>query len=72
MTDIRKVRALIEYVAGEVDSDIELDDVTIAVVLYVLDSHNLLRDFEGEPEWYHLRVQVAWRDALRMLFPDAD
>jgi hypothetical protein len=63
--DIRRIRELIELVAGRVEPAVPLDDLTVGVVLMILDSHNLLNRFEGEAEWYHLRVQQAYRDALR-------
>lgn len=68
MTDVRKIRELIDLVVSEVRDPPELDQITVGVVLMVLDSHNLLTDFEGDAEWYHLRVQQAYRDALRTMF----
>lgn len=64
--DIAKVRELIELVAKQVDG-VKLHDETVGLVLIVLHSHYLLRDFPGTPAEYHARVQHAYATALRMV-----
>lgn len=70
MTDTAKVRALVDYVVAKVDPPMDVDPEAVAVVLMVLDSHALLRDYDGTPAEYHERVQRAYADALRKMMGD--
>lgn len=68
MTDTAKnARALVDHVLPKMMGGAEADEATVAMVLMVLDSHALLRDYDGTPAEYHERVSRAYADALRKM-----
>jgi hypothetical protein len=70
MTDVAKVRALVDYVVGVIDPPMAVDPDAIAITIMALDSHALLRDYDGTPAEYHARVQRAYGEALRKVMGD--
>lgn len=67
LSDVSRIAELVKLVFKR--ADYEVDDITLNLILMVLDSHRLLRNIPpGEsPEDYHRRVQRAYRDALRQV-----
>jgi hypothetical protein len=65
MSDVRKTRDLIDLMAQATDTT--LDDATITAVLFILDSHHLLREFPGTAAEYHAKVQVVYAETLRQM-----
>lgn len=67
-SDVAKTRALVDLVLARTGT--EHDPETVALVLMLLDSHYLLKEFPGTPAEYHDRVQRAFADALRAVTQD--
>lgn len=61
----KRARALIDHVFAR--AGFEVPGEHIAAVLLVLDSHYLLRGYDGTPEEYHERVTRAYGEALRKM-----
>lgn len=63
MTRARELLDVVFAAAGRVPT--EEDELTISIVLLILDSHYLLREYPGTAEEYHKRVQAAYAEALK-------